>query len=194
MPTDTSDVIEIWDQIDAPSPPKLRPVTLDPAVTALLLLDLQNSNCNLESRPRCVATLAPIQELAARARAQGVPVVYSLTRVADVGDIRPELSPEPGDPLVRSSVDKFYGTALDVILRGYGAHTLIIVGTSAHGAVLHTATSAATRDFNVIVPVDGLSADDAYAEQYTCWHLANAPGSRQRVTLTRCADIAFETG
>lgn len=192
MPTDTPDVIEIWDQIETPPPPSVGPVSLDPAVTALLLLDLQQSNCNLETRPRCVATLEAIKALVARARAMGVPVVYSLTRVADDGDIRPELPPEPGDPLVRSSVDKFYGTALEVILRGYGAHSLIIVGTSAHGAVLHTCTSAATRDFNVIVPVDGLSADTAYAEQYTCWHLANAPGSRQRVTLTRCAWITFE--
>jgi hypothetical protein len=39
--------------------------------------------------------------------------------------------------------------------------------------------------------VDGMSAGEAYAEQYTCWHLANSPGTRRRTTLTRTATIVF---
>jgi len=37
----------------------------------------------------------------------------------------------------------------------------------------------------VIVPIDGMSAGTLYAEQYTAWHLVNAPGTRRPTTLTR---------
>ena len=68
---------------------------------------------------------------------------------------------------------------------------MIIAGTTAEGAVLHTATGAAMRGFRVIVPIDGMSAGTLYAEQYTAWHLVNAPGSRRRTTLTKFAMIEF---
>lgn len=64
-------------------------------------------------------------------------------------------------------------------------------GTTAEGAVIHTATGAAMRGFKVIVPVDGMSAGTLYAEQYTAWHLVNAPGSRKGTTLTKFDLIAF---
>jgi len=86
--------------------------------------------------------------------------------------------------VVRSSVDKFYNTDLEKILRDRGIKTVIIAGTAANGAVLHTATGAAMRGLKVIVPVDLMSAD-LYAEQYTAWHLVNAPGTRRQTTLTR---------
>jgi len=41
------------------------------------------------------------------------------------------------------------------------------------------------RGFQVIIPVDGMSASEPYAEQYTAWHLANAPGSQKQTTITR---------
>ena len=47
------------------------------------------------------------------------------------------------------------------------------------------------RGFKVIVPVDGISADLAYAEQYTAWHLANAPLVSSAVTLTTLDDLHF---
>ena len=81
-------------------------------------------------------------------------------------------------------MDKFYNTDLEKILRDRGIKTVIIAGTAANGAVLHTATGAAMRGLKVIVPVDLMSAD-LYAEQYTAWHLVNAPGTRRQTTLTR---------
>lgn len=80
---------------------------------------------------------------------------------------------------------------LEEILEENGIETVIVVGTSAHGAVLHTATGAALRGLKVIVPVDGMSAGERYAEQYTAWHLANAPGTRRHTTLTRIGLIRF---
>jgi hypothetical protein len=44
---------------------------------------------------------------------------------------------------------------------------------------------------NVIVPVDGMSSADAFSEQYTAWHLANAPVISPRVTLTKIEMLKF---
>jgi len=51
--------------------------------------------------------------------------------------------------------------------------------------VLYTASQAAFRGLRVIIPVDGMSAENTYFEQYTAYHLANAPGVGQQTTLTR---------
>ena len=120
-----------------------------------------------------------------------MPVVYSLTGRGTKETILPEVAPKTDEPIVQSSVDKFFKTDLDKILQGKGIKTVIIAGTTAEGAVLHTATGAAMRGYNVIVPVDGMSAGNLYAEQYTAWHLINAPGSRRRTTLTRFDMIEF---
>jgi nicotinamidase-related amidase len=178
-------IISEWDAVKIPAAPELQRVTVDPAVTALLILDIQNRNCNPERRPRCVASVPKIKKLLQKARSAGMPVIYSLTRNAQQSDIREELTPRKDEPVVASSVDKFHGTNLEEILKKKNIETVIITGTSAHGAVLHTATGAALRGFNVIIPVDGLSASEPYAEQYTCWHLVNAPGTRRSTTLTQ---------
>jgi len=184
-------VIDMWDAVEAPPAPTLRPVHLDPKTSALLVLDLQNGNCNSERRPRCVDSLAAIREFISRARSKSIPVVYSLTSKATADDIRPEVAPLPAEPIVKSSVDKFYNTELGEILQKAGVETVVIVGTAAEGAVLHTATGAALRGYNVVVPIDGLSSSNVYAEQYTAWHLVNAPGTKKRTTLTRMESISL---
>lgn len=184
-------ILEEWDKVKIPPPPEPKAITVDPKVTALLILDIQNSNCSPERRPRCVATLPGIQSLLAAAREKRMPVMYTLTRGASDTDIRKELSSLAGEPIVKSGVDKFFRTDLENILKSRGIETVILVGTSAHGAVLHTATGAAQRGLKVIVPVDGMSADDLYAEQYTCWHLVNSPGTRRQTILTRISLITF---
>jgi hypothetical protein len=42
-----------------------------------------------------------------------------------------------------------------------------------------------------VVPVDGMSSTNVYAEQYTAWHLANAPRLADRVKLTKVDNIKF---
>jgi len=184
-------IIDEWAKIKSPPPPELKPITVDPKVTALLILDIQTPMCTLEKRPRCVATVPNILHLLTQARAKGIPVVYSLAGEATPSDILKEVAPKPGEPVVRTGVDKFFNTDLEKILKEKGIKAVIVTGTSAHGAVLHTATAAALRGMQVIVPVDGMSADDPYPEQYTAWHLVNGPGSRQKTTLTRASLITF---
>lgn len=182
-------IFEEWPTISIPPPPSWEPITLPSQGTALLVLDLQRQNCSEDRRPRCVASLGGVANLLAKAREHGLAVLYSLTRGASRDDVRPEVAPLPHEPSVSSGVDKFYNTELEALLRERNIEAVILVGTSAHGAVLHTATAAALRGFRVVVPVDGISADDPFAELYTAWHLANAPGTRGRVLLTKLADL-----
>ena len=122
---------------------------------------------------------------------KGIVVVYSLGSSGTASDIATDISPHETDPIVKSGPDKFVGTDLDKILAGKGIRTVIVTGTAAEGAVLDTATDAALKGMNVIVPVDGMSSAELYAEQYVAWHLVNAPGVAQKVTLTRIDMIRF---
>lgn len=187
-------IIDEWSTVTPPQAPKLTQVTVDPTTTALLILDIQSGTCNLKQRPRCAATIPAIKELLSQARAQGMPVIYSLTTSATPADIVPDLAPLKGEPFVKASVDKFFGTDLDKQLQERGTKKVVIVGTAAHGAVLHTATAAAIRGYQVIIPVDGMSADVAYAEQYTAWHLLNSPGTRNKVVLTQLSMLQIAAG
>jgi nicotinamidase-related amidase len=126
-----------------------------------------------------------------KAREMGMLVVYSLTHSGNPSDIAWQIAPSIGEPIVKSNVDKFYKTNLEKILQEHCVKTVLITGYAANGAILHTATSAAFRGYDVIIPVDGMSANNPYAEQYTAWHMLNSPGTRNRATLTKINLISF---
>jgi nicotinamidase-related amidase len=185
-------IVDEWSTVKAPPGPELKPVTIDPKTTALLVMDINKQTCNAERRPRCVASIPKVQKLLAEARAKGVPVIHSLSGTATTADIMKELAPLGGEPVLPPvGPDKFLGTDLEKILKDKSIKAVITVGTAAHGAVLHTASGAALRGMQAIVPVDGMSADNAYAEQYTAWHLANAARVSARVTLTKVDLIRY---
>jgi len=180
----SASVLDVWEKVKPPPPPPVKAVQLAPKTTALLILDIEKRTTSAQRRPRAVASVPRIAALLAKARAAGMPVAYSLTRGATRQTILKEVAPRKGEPVVKASVDKFHRTKLEALLKEKGVKTVLIVGTAAEGAVLHTATAAAIRGFDVVVAVDGMSSSELYAEQYTAWHLANAPGSRRRTTLT----------
>ena len=187
----TKDIIDEWVTVKAPPPPALKPVTLDPKTTALLVLDFVKQGCNNERRPRCVASVPKVQSLLSRTRSDKASVVFSVSSASTPADILKEVAPLEGEPMVKASAQKFLGTDLEKILKDKGINTVVIVGTSAHGVVLLTGSEAALRGFKVIVPVDGMSSENTYFEQYTAYHLANAPGVAQQVTLTRTDMIKY---
>jgi len=182
-------IVDEWSTVKVPPPPALKAVTVDRKTTALLMLDFNKQTCNTERRPRCIASIPKVAKFLASARGAGIPVVYSLGGGGAPADILPEVTPAKDEPVVSSGLDKFVGTELENILKQKGVKTVIIVGVAAHGAVLYTATAAATRGMQVIVPLDGISADIPYAEQYTAWHLANAPRIDTFMTLTTLDDV-----
>jgi nicotinamidase-related amidase len=185
-------VIDEWAAVKAPSPPELKSVTIDAASTALIVMDISTQSCTAEKRPRCVATLPKVQKLIGEARAKGVFVLYTLAGTSKRTDIVKEIAPlEAEQSLSGGGPDKFVGIDLDAILKGKNIKTLITVGTAAEGAVLHTAAGAAFRGYDVVVPVDGMSSTNPYAEQYTAWHLTNAPRLPDHVKLTKVDMIKF---
>lgn len=183
------DVIAEWNAVKTPPAPEIKDVTADPKTTALLLLDFNKQTCNAERRPRCIASIPKMKKLLEYARSKGIFVLYSLSAGAVPGDIALDLAPVSGDPVVTSGPDKFMGTDLEKILKEKGIKTVIVAGTAAHGAVLYTASGAALRGMQVIVPVDGMSAENVFAEQYVAWNLVNAPRISAATTLTRSERI-----
>jgi nicotinamidase-related amidase len=185
-------IIDEWSSVQAPKPPELKAVKIDdPKTTAFLVLDIAKQNCNNERRPRCVASVPKIQGFLKQARAKGMPVIYSTGGAGTPADILPDVAPIDGEPIVRASSDKFVKSELEKILQDKGIKTVIVVGSAAHGAVLYTASAAAFRGLKVVVPVDGMSSESTYFEQYTAFQLANAPGAAQLVTLTKFDMIGF---
>jgi nicotinamidase-related amidase len=185
-----ANIIEEWAGVNAPPAPELKPVTVDPKTTALLMLDFIKPNCT--NRPRCMASIPAMKKLLTEARAKGVMVVYSVGGTTTTADIIPDIAPITGESSVRSSVDKFTGTDLEKILKDKGISSVIITGTAAHGAVLYTGSVAALKGLNVIVPVDGMSSEDLYYEQATAWLLAKGTGGiGPKVTLTKIDLIKF---
>lgn len=178
-------IVDEWQRVAAPPAPELKSMTTDPKTTALLLLDFNKQTCNAERRPRCIASIPKVKKLLDNARLRGMAVVYSLSPGAATADIAADLAPRSGEPVVASGPDKFLGTDLEKILKEKGIQTVIVTGTAAHGAVLYTASGAALRGIQVILPVEGTSAETTYAEQYTIWHLANAPRVSAKVILTK---------
>jgi nicotinamidase-related amidase len=102
-----------------------------------------------------------------------------------------EVAPQADEPHVLSGPNKFRNTDLEKILKDKGITTVIVTGTAANGAVLQTAVGAVGRGMNVIVPVDGLSSIDAYADFATVYTFSNAPALSVKATLTRSTMIKF---
>ena len=137
------------------------------------MLDFMNQNCG--KRPGCVATIPAMKKLLAAARAAKATVIYSIIANTTPADVIKDVAPEADEAHVQSGPDKFVNTDLDKILKDKGIKTVITVGTASNGAVLYTASGAAFRGMNVIIPVDGMSAVDAYADMSTVFTFMNAP-------------------
>lgn len=75
---------------------------------------------------------------------------------AESPEIYPALAPLPNEPIIQGySLDKFYGTPLDQILRARKIRHLIITGVMTDLCVLGTAFSASTREYRVTLVSDG---------------------------------------
>jgi nicotinamidase-related amidase len=196
-PATAQTIVDEWATIKTPAPPELKPVTLDPKSTAVLVMDLVKQTCNNERRPRCVASIPKIEKLIAAARAQGVTLISTTVPPVPIADTLPAVAPKGNDPVVVAFIDKFIlgdkDTGLEKMLKDKGITSVVTVGTAVHGAVLYTASAAASRGFNVIVPVDGMSGDGqiGYDEQAVAYILTHAPVVSSKVTLTRTDMIKF---
>jgi nicotinamidase-related amidase len=190
-----ADVISDWSSAVAPPPPELKDVTVDPATTALLLLDMMKANCSV--RPRCVAAQPAVKAMHDAARAHNMVVWYSL--VGSDGKATPDdvmdtgIKPQPGEWYRQNGPDKFIGSTLEPVLKQAGVKTVIICGNSFQGATVGTSQEAVQRGFKVIVPVDCSAGDSVYSEQYAVYQLAKGGPVpiTSNVTLTRTTMVKF---
>jgi nicotinamidase-related amidase len=173
------------------------PVTLNPATTALLAVDMTTQTCG--PQPTCQAMLPRVASLLDRARGAGVYVVYSTPPTQP--PILPEVAPAADDPIVAGvAQDRFFDTPLDVLLRARGITTLLVVGWRADGAVLYTAVGGVIRTYTVVVPDDGTSAARDYDIAIGRYQLltqlnanaSNEPLKPRAATLSRTDLIEFQ--
>ena len=194
-PSSAADILDDWAAVKPPPQPELKPLTLEGSTTALLILDMMKAGCG--ARPRCVATIPNVKRLHDAARAAGVLVWYSLVGAegkatpADVID--PGFIPREGEWARQGGPDKFLGSNLEEKLKARGIKTVIVCGTSFQGVGVGTGSGSAQRGYKVIVPIDCLSSEDPYMEQYAAWHLFKGGPAvvTSRVTLTRSTMVKF---
>lgn len=181
--------------LELPDVPAAAAVRLDPATTAMLVLDMSDQLCG--QVPACRETVPRVKALLDRARPAGCRIVFSLGRAAGQ-TVLAELEPRPDDPVVRSSADKFFNT--DLAERIEGATQALVVGTAANGAVLYTSFACCARGLTVVVPEDGISSRTPLATAVARWQLLNQPGfpnaenaplAPRAVTLSRTDRITF---
>lgn len=185
-------------------------VELDPATTAVVVVDMQNDFVDPGGRlfvPTAPQTVAAIGRLVSAARGAGARVVFTQDS-HEQGDpewriwgeharrgswgwrIVEPLAPAPGETVIEKvRYDAFYATPLDHLLRLWGVETVVLCGTVANICVHYTAASAALRWYRVVVVVDGVSAlhpfDLASALRQTAFLFAGI--------LTKADGIRFRT-
>ncbi len=190
-----ADILDDWDSAKAPPKPELKPVTVEGSTTALLILDMMKMNCG--ARPRCVATVPNVKRLHDAARAAGAMVWYSLVgsnnQATPADMISSAFAPKDGEWERQGGPDKFLGSHLEEKLKARNIKTVIVCGTSFQGVGIGVGSGAAQRGYKVIIPVDCLSSEDAFNEQYAAWHVfkGGPAGITSQVTLTRSTMVKF---
>ncbi|CAM5430561.1 cysteine hydrolase family protein [Leifsonia shinshuensis] len=163
-------------------------LALNPATTALLLMDLQPGI--LGRVPDSDAFLAGLVRAREAARAAGMTVGYvrvaisaeeaatipARSRFARAGErldpnrpetqIDPRIAPADGEIVVRKKrVGAFGTTDLQEQLDARGVDTLVLAGVSTGGVVLSTVRDAADRDYRLVVLEDGCWDSDPEVHQ-----------------------------
>lgn len=201
--------------VDIPDYVVHRRIALDPARTALVVVDMQNDFVRDEGTlqvPSAPATVPAIRRLLDMARASGMRVVFTQD-THDPGDpefaIWPahvlrgswgwqmidELAPIEGELVVQKvRYDAFYGTELDHMLRLWNVDTIVLCGTVANICVHYTAASAALRWYGVVVVKDAVSAvepcDLEFSLRQTEWLFQGRVTTSKGVTARKRRAVA----
>jgi nicotinamidase-related amidase len=188
---------------------------LEPATTALVVVDMQNGFCHPEGAlhaPGSEDVIEPVATLVGRAREAGVQVIFTrdvhppeqfdeayyydefeqwgehVVEGSWEAEIVDELPVEPEDHVVeKHTYDAFYNTELEGWLNARGIRDLVICGTLANVCVLHTGGSAGIRDFRPIMVRDCIGSIEDDHLEYTLEHAAWLFGE-----VVDSDDLAFE--
>jgi nicotinamidase-related amidase len=174
--------------------PQPRAFELDPAKTALVIVDMENAFCTPGFQfyfTRMEATIAGNARLLAKARAAGVKIIYSqsvrkpdmvevirfgrdahlLEGTPDV-QIIPALAPRPGEIVFKKySHDPFARTGFDELLEREGVvegeWSVLVTGVSAAVCANVCALGFANRHYYTIIPMDCTAARSVTDEART---------------------------
>ncbi|MCU1358780.1 MAG: Nicotinamidase [Ilumatobacteraceae bacterium] len=183
---------------------------LNPARTALLIVDLQNLFVEGHapiSAPAGLLVLERMNQLAATCRDLGMPIIYTahvlrpdLSNIGQLAEMFPVMRDEglisvgsevaaihpgyvvgPDDIyLEKPRFGSFTGTDLELILRTKGVDTVVIGGIATNVCVETTAREANHREFKVVFLSDGTTSGE-YAD--VGWGTLT-PDEVQKATLT----------
>ena len=152
---------------------------MDPARTVLIIVDMENDFVKPGASFEVQAgreMLPKLKELIGFCRDTGISVIYTTHahrpdgsdagRFADIYpaiaegkglvdgsdgiEIYDEIAPEPGEVIIKKHrYSAFFGTDLDIILRGLGTDTVIVTGVTTENCCHATARDAMFRDYRV---------------------------------------------
>lgn len=172
---------------------------------ALLVVDVQKGVV-AEAHARD-AVVANIGRLVAKARQEGVPVVWvqhsdaQLERESDAWRIVPELSPGEAEPLVAKTYgDAFEDTTLETVLANLGVGRLVVVGAQTDVCIRSTLHGAFVRGYDVTLVRDAHTTEDqtawgapppdqVIAHTNLYWTYQTAPGRTAGTVETRDVDF-----
>lgn len=87
---------------------------------------------------------------------EGNPVCIAGTKGAEIPEA---IAPKPGDiSITKQRFSAFFGTDLDIVLRGLGARNVYITGTQYPNCIRSTAVDSMSLDYNTTVVTDCCSA------------------------------------
>jgi len=181
---------------EGPNRPEAKPLTLDNKTTAILVLDM-NARCD-DPKQVCSKIAAPLGGFLDKARAAGVPIIYTVSASAKgkpLGELAIPLKKKEGEIVIYpDAFDKFVGGELQAWLKDKGAKTLVITGSSTNAAVLYTATSAARMHrYSVVIPMDGVNAATQYEHEYSLHQFTVLPSEANKLfQFTRLSMITFQ--
>jgi len=184
-----------WSQ-EGPNRPEPKPITLDGKTTAVLVLDL-SSRCH-NPKQVCSKLMPVLPEFLDKARAAGVPIIYSVSASAKgtpLGEVASPLKRKESETVIYpDGFDKFLGGELQTLLKEKGAKTLVITGSSTNSAVLYTATTAARMfRYNIVIPMDGVNASGKYEQEYSMHQFTVMPSdANKQFQFTNLGMIAFK--
>ena len=166
--------------------------------TALVILDMI-SNWQFPDADALLREAAPIAAAIARLKRRcaesGIPVIYAndnsgqwrsdfkfvvrqSLEAADPGsDITRQLEPGAEDYFVlKPKHSAFFSTPLEILLDHLGTRRLLVVGIAGDQCVMNTAVDARMRDFDVVVPSDGIASLTQRRNQRALDHLRDVLG------------------
>ena len=172
-----------WAQ-EGPNRPEPKPLALDKNSTAVLVLDL-NARCD-DPKQVCSKLTGPVGDFLDKARAAGVPIIYTVSASAKgkpIGELAAPLRRKEGETIIYpDAFDKFYSADLQTFLKEQGAKTLIITGSATNNAVLYTATTAARMHrYNIVIPLDGVNAATRYEQEYAIHQFTVLPSEANKL-------------